>query len=115
MHNLTAHHLTISYQVRLIPSLGFPCRHARPPVEEGAGVDGLGLLHEGEAALADRVVEILDGLEVAVDERFEVGTPFHGPTPPRTGSILVNLAAPITLVIPGLVPGIQGATNSLRH
>ena len=39
-------------------------------MEERAGADGFGLLRERKAALADRVVEIFDGLEVAVDERL---------------------------------------------
>jgi hypothetical protein len=39
-------------------------------VEEGAGADDLRLLREGEAALGDRLVEVLDGVEVSVGKRF---------------------------------------------
>jgi hypothetical protein len=39
-------------------------------VEEGAGSDHLRLLHEFEAALADCLVEVFDGLEVTVYERL---------------------------------------------
>src|SRR5262245_9657781 len=53
---------------RLIPALVFA--RAGPPVEEGAGPDGLGLLHERQAALGDDLVQILDDLEVAVYERL---------------------------------------------
>src|SRR5436190_20781588 len=52
------------------PTLLGLCAQAGPPVEEGAGADHFGLLNEGEAALANYLVEVLDGLEVAVDERL---------------------------------------------
>jgi hypothetical protein len=39
-------------------------------MEERAVADHLLLLHEGHAALAQHMVEVLDGLEVAIDQRF---------------------------------------------
>ncbi len=57
-----------SYQLRLIPSLvGL---RLRPPVEERAGSDGCGQLHEREAALGDGLVEVVNCFEVAIDERL---------------------------------------------
>jgi hypothetical protein len=42
----------------------------RPPVEQCAGADHVALFHQCDAALADGLVEVLDGVEVGVGERF---------------------------------------------
>jgi len=51
----------------------------RPPVKERAVADHRLLLHERDAGLAHDFVEVLDGLEVAIDqrlvERVRHGTP----------------------------------------
>ena len=41
-----------------------------PPVEQCAGADHVGLLGEGDAAIADRLVEALDGREATISERL---------------------------------------------
>ena len=39
-------------------------------MEQGAVADRIWLLHEGDAAIANRLVEVLDGLETTIGERF---------------------------------------------
>src|SRR6266446_60425 len=42
----------------------------RPPMEQGAVADGVELLSEGDTAVADRLVEALDGFEAAIGQRL---------------------------------------------
>jgi hypothetical protein len=61
----------------------------RPPVEEGAVTNDVALVCESEAALSDRVIEALDGVEAAVGERFV-------DEPPEMFGRLVHLPARVT-------------------
>ena len=59
----------------------------RPPVEERAVADQVVLLHEGDAALAYDLVEVLDRLEVAIDERLvDEGIGSDDGRPPRAAT-----------------------------
>ena len=46
------------------------CSPTWPPVEEGAGADSVALLGESDAAIADRLIEALDGRKTLIGERL---------------------------------------------
>ncbi len=49
-------------------------------MEQGAGSDRIALVDKGDAALTDKLFEILDGLEIGIDERlvYELPKVFDG-------------------------------------